>query len=128
MGWSGDLLQTLSAVSMMQAVRDRLRRGISETAFLKQHSAPKLTLLSSKMQAVRDGLERRRAENEATLLRSAGSGEPRSPLSQSFAAFAAPEFGDRAGGQTLGGGGGGQVGGGGAAAWQEQDKQLQATG
>jgi len=79
------------------------------------------------MQAVRDGLERRRAENEATLLRSAGSGEPRSPLSQSFAAFAAPEFGDRAaGGQTLGGGG--QVGGGGAAAWQEQDKQLQATG
>jgi len=88
-----------------------------------------LTLLSSKMQEVRDGLERRRAGNEATLLRSGGSCEPRSPLSQSFAAFAAPEFGDRAAdGQTLGGGGGGQVGGGGAAAWQEQDKQLQATG
>lgn len=44
--------------------------------------------LASTVQAVKDGLERRQAENEATVLRTTSSSEPRSPLSDSFAAFA----------------------------------------
>ena len=37
-------------------------------------------------QVVTDSMEQRQAENEATL-QSAASGEPRSPLADSFAAF-----------------------------------------